>query len=369
MTATLMDLVREELKALERYEIPHPEQIRAKLDANEYPYPLDPDVADALGRHLAGVALHRYPDGGARELRALVAAELGVAPATLSFGNGSDELIALLIAAFSRPRPGGGGPRARVCYPVPSFVVYRLACLAHGVAPLEVPLREDFTLDAAALERTIVAGRPNLVFLALPNNPTGTLWPREDVVRLLERHPDTLIVSDEAYLDYSGETLLDLLPRFPNLVVTRTLSKTGLAALRCGYLVAHEPIVTQVEKIRPPYNVGALNQAAAVWLLANHRDRLRARIETVVAERERVTAALAELPEVRVFSTRANFVLFRYGAAGDGRAGDLWRRLVERGVLLRNFDRPGPLAGCLRATIGTPEENALFLEAMRACVG
>lgn len=366
MPATaLIDLVREELKALERYEIPHPEGIRAKLDANENPWPLDPDVAEGLGRALARVELHRYPDGDCRELRAVVARQLGCDPATISFGNGSDELIALLIAAFARPR-AGGGPKARVGYPVPSFVVYRIACLAHGVAPLEIALKDDFTLDAAALDRALVAGRPNVIFFALPNNPTGTLWPREEIVRVVERHPDTLVVADEAYLDYSGETLIDILPRHPNLVIMRTLSKLGLASLRCGYLVAHPQVVTQVEKIRPPYNLGSLNQAAAAWLLANHADRLRAKVDLVVKERERVVEALAGIPGVRVFPTRANFVLIRYGEAGDGRATALWKRLAERGVLVRNFDRPGPLQGCLRVTVGTPEENTLFLEAMAA---
>ena len=360
MTATIEDLVREELRSLDKYEIPHPTGIRAKLDANEFPLPLEADLAEALGRELAKVELNRYPDGDARALRRHVAAELKVEESWLSFGNGSDELIALLIAAFSRPRPGGGGGKARILYPWPSFVVYRIASLAGGTQPLEVPLREDMTLDAATLERAMMAGRPNVAFFALPNNPTGTLWARDDVAALLKKHPDTIIVADEAYYEYSGETMFDLLAGNPNLVIMRTLSKIGLAALRVGYLVAHPTVVKQVERIRPPYNIGSLNQAAALWLLEHHADRLRARIAAIVEERVRLEKALAEVPGLTVFPSRANHILVKHAEANA-----LWTKLVERGVLVRNFDKPGPLKGCLRVTVGTPAENDLLLEALR----
>ncbi len=358
MTMAIDDLVREELAGLAKYEIPHPEGIRARLDANECPHALPADVADALGRELARVAVHRYPDGGAAQLRGIVARELGVAAAQLSFGNGSDELIALLIAAFARPRPGA--QLARIAYPVPSFVVYRIASLANGTAPCEIPLAADFTLDEDAVERAIAADRPNLIFFALPNNPTGTLWPREAILRVAARHRELIVVSDEAYVDYAGESLLGELPAHPNLVIMRTLSKIGLAGLRCGWLVAAQPIVDAVEKIRPPYNVGSLNQAAAAWLLTNARDVLRGHVRAVIDERARVASALAQVAGLEVFPSRANFVLVRHAQATA-----LWKRLVAGGVLVRNFDRPGPLSGCLRVTIGTPAENDLLLEAIR----
>lgn len=355
------DLVRDELRAMARYAIPKPAGISARLDANESPYPLPAELAAQLGQVLAAAAatVNRYPDGAADDLRAVVASQLACPPAQLVFGNGSDELITLLVAAFSRPRDGQA--RACVAWPSPSFVCYRISSVAHALTALEVPLAADFRLDAGVLERALVAGRPNVIFFALPNNPTGTLWPRADIVAVCERHADTIVVADEAYVDYSGESMLDLLPRYPNLVVMRTLSKIGLAGLRCGFLVAHPDVVAEVEKLRPPYNLGSLNQAAACWLLTHHRDALRAHTGAVVAERERVFAALAALPGVEAFPSRANFVLFRSPDASAR-----WQRLAARGVLVRNFDRPGPLAGCLRVTIGTPEENSLFLEAMRA---
>jgi histidinol-phosphate aminotransferase len=350
------ELLREELRGLDPYAIPHPPDIRARLDANESPHPLPPEVAAELGAHLARVALHRYPDGRAAELRALVARDHGVAPEQLVFGNGSDEIITLLMDAFARPREGRA-PGA--LYPVPSFVVYRIAALGHGFRPVEVPLREDFTLDAGAVHQAMARERPNLAFFALPNNPTGTLWPREEIAAVVERHPDVLVIADEAYFAYSGETWLDLLPRHPNLAVMRTLSKIGLAALRVGYLVAHPRVAAAIEKIRPPYNLGAVNQAAAAWLLGRHRALLDGFAREVVAERARVVDGLARVPGLRVFPTRANFVLCH---AGAGRATELWQRLADGGVLVRNFDRPGRLAGCLRVTIGTREENQLLLD-------
>lgn len=360
----IVELVKDELRTLEAHQIPNPAGIRAKLDATENPWPLPMELATELGAVLARVPLNRYPDSRASELRALLAASLDVAPGRLLFGNGSDELIALLITTFSRPRKGGG-PHARIAWPVPSFAGYRIQTLAAGCAPLEIPLRADFTLDEERLERDLVAGRPNVVFFALPNNPTGTLWPREAVARIVEKHHDIIVVADEAYFDYTGKTLLDLAARHPNLVVMRTLSKLGLAALRCGFMVADERVTREVEKIRAPYHVGAVNQAAAHWLLSRHRPVLEARVRDVIAERERVFAALQGVERCTPFPSQTNFILFRWGQPGDGAATRLWHALVERGVLVRNFDRPGPLAGCLRANIGTPEENELFLEALR----
>ncbi|MBK9035303.1 MAG: histidinol-phosphate transaminase [Myxococcales bacterium] len=361
---TIAGLVTRGLRAMTAYHVPRPAGIRAKLDANESPHALPPEVAEALGRELATVALHRYPEADPVELRAHLAAELGVAPAALSFGNGSDELLALLCAAFGEPRPGK--TRATVLYPDPSFVVYRIAALGHGLDPIEVPLDDDMQLDFELVDDAMTGAAPNLAFFALPNNPTGTLWTPERVADLAAAHPGTIVVADEAYIDYGGRTLLPRLADLPNLVVMRTLSKVGLAGLRIGFLVADQAIVREVEKVRPPYNLGALNQRAALWMLRTQGAWLRARAADVVAERARLAAALATVPDVRVFPSEANLLLFRIGRVGDGRAKAAWQALAERGVLVRNLDRPGPLAGCLRVTPGTPEENDLFLTELRA---
>ena len=367
-TDALGALVREELGGAAAYEVPHPTGITAKLDANELPFALPAEVRAALARELAAVDLNRYPDPGCGELRGLVGAELGAAPDELLFGNGSDEIIALLVSTFARPRPGAA--RARVAYPVPTFGVFRTAALAAGAEPLEIATDPDadFAIDPDALDRALREGRPNIVFFARPNNPTGTMWASSLVMDVARAHPDVLVVSDEAYAAYAGDGMAGAVAATPNLLVMRTLSKIGLAALRIGYLHASREIIAEVEKIRPPYNLGALNQRAAVWLLRNHRALLDGMCAEVVRERARLSTALAELPGVRVFSSQANLVLFRVGAPGDGRATAAWRGLCDAGVLVRCFDRPGLLSGCLRVTVGTPSENDRFLVALRGAL-
>ena len=369
ISALLQELVRDELRATTAYEVPHPEGITAKLDANELPWPLPPALADELGRELAAVPLNRYPDPDQPALRALLAGELGLAPEQVLLGNGSDEIIQLLVACFARPR--AGRPRATIAYPSPTFTLFRTAAMAAGCDTVEIPLdpEQDFALDPAALDRAVRAHRPNLVFLARPNNPTGTLWPSSTAVELAGAHPDVLVVSDEAYAAYAGDGMASRLGEAPNLLVMQTLSKIGLAALRVGLLAGHPALVAEVNKVRSPYNVGALNQRAALWLLRHHRSLLAARCAEVVRERDRVAAALGAMPGVRTFSSQANLVLFRIGTPGDGRATEVWRELCRRGVLVRCLDRPGPLSGCLRVTIGTPAENEAFLAALGEALG
>jgi histidinol-phosphate aminotransferase len=362
--------VPEALRGTAAYHVPQPPQIHAKLDANELPYELPAELREALGRALAEVAFERYPDPTARELRQLVAAQHGVAGDQIVFGNGSDENIALLVAAFSAPRVahehGHGGSRpACVLYPVPSFVYYRMAAINHQVEPIEVPLTSRFELDEDAIERAIETHRPSVVFFALPNNPTGTLWRMEFAHELAARHRDLVVVSDEAYHAYSGRSSLDVLPQHPNLVVMRTLSKVGMAAVRVGYTISSPAIAHLLEKVRPPYNVSSIDQRAARYLLEHARAWCAERAANVVAERERLAAVLAQLPGVEVFPSAANLLLVRFAG---GRATQVWQGLVDRGIIVRSFGNTGPLASCLRITVGTPSQNHLVVNALTELV-
>jgi histidinol-phosphate aminotransferase len=347
------------LRGVAAYIVPRPagDPAIVKLDANESPYPLPADVAAALAAELARVDVNRYPDPACHELRALVAAELGVAPEQLAFGHGSNELVLHLCLAFGQPRPGAD--RARALYPVPSFVYYRSAAIAAGLAPVEVELGEGFALDEAALAAAIAAERPNLVFFARPNNPTGTLWPRQPIERIIAAHPDAIVVVDEAYVEFGGDDFRDRLATSPNLVLLRTFSKVGMAGLRIGFAVASPAVVAELGKVIPPYNLGVLHQRAAAWLLANHRELLRARARAVAAERERVAAALAALPALTVYPSAANLLLVRVPAPEAA-----WRALSARGVLVRRFPGHPRLDPYLRVTIGTPAENDRFLAAL-----
>jgi histidinol-phosphate aminotransferase len=287
----------------------------------------------------------------------VVASSLRVRPEQLVFGNGSDELIAMLCSALAAPRRDAP---AAIAYPVPTFVYYRLATIARGLIPVEVPLTARFELDEAAMISAIEREDPALVFLALPNNPTGTMWRAAFAVELAQRFPRTVVVSDEAYLAYSGITNLPALDATPNLVVMRTLSKIGMAGLRVGVLVAAPALAQLLEKVRPPYNLGSLPQAAACFLLTEADAWCQARAAEVVAERAPLALALAERG-FEVFPSAANLLLVRTAA---GRAHQLWQALQDRGVLVRDFDRPGPLAGCLRITVGTAADHRVLLAAL-----
>lgn len=351
-------LVRAPLRGAPPYVVEaHPNAI--KLDANESPYPLSRATMEALAAHLAQTPLHRYPDAGAVELRRLLASRLNIAVEELMLGNGSDELIALLCATFAEPRAGRA--RASIAYAVPGFVVFRTAALAHGLDPVEVPLGPRFEPDEAALVAAVERERPNLVFLATPNNPTGTVWPRATVTRLIAQFPDVITVVDEAYIAYGdAPTCVPLALEHDNCVVLQTLSKIGMAALRVGLLIGRRELLATVEKVRPPYNVNTLSQRAALELLRNHRAEIEAHFDEVRAQRRALFDELRALPGVEVFPSGGNFLLVRVAAAQQ-----LYDALVERGVLVRLFDR-GLLAGCLRVTVGTPDENSWLLDAMKA---
>ena len=349
----LLDRVPVALRGSSAYHVPQPPEIRAKLDANELPFAWPAELREQLGGVLAEVPLERYPDPRAKVLRDVIAGQYAIHGDQIVFGNGSDELIAMLCAAFAGP----------ILYPVPTFVYYKLAAIARGIPAIEVPLGPAFELDEVAVDRAIVEHRPSVVFLALPNNPTGTLWRLDFACELAARHRDTVIVSDEAYVAYSGATNLPALAAHPNLVVMRTLSKVGLAGLRVGFTISAPAIAEVLEKVRPPYNLSALDQAAAVFALREAGPWCLARAAEVVDERAKLLAVLRTF-QCEVFASEANLVLVRFGA---GRAAQIWQGLADRGVVVRNFDTPagGPLAGCLRITVGTPAENALLVQALR----
>jgi histidinol-phosphate aminotransferase len=354
------ELVRQPLRGAPPYVVPaHPNAI--KLDANESPYPLSRAAMESIARELVSAELNRYPDASHGELRKVLAARLGVTVEELMLGNGSDELIALLCATFAEPRAGQA--RAKIMYAVPGFVVFRTAALAHGLEPIEVPFGPRMEADEAALFAAVAEHKPNLIFLATPNNPTGTQWPRATVVKLIEQHRDVITVVDEAYLAYcDAKSCIDLALANGNCLVLQTLSKIGLAALRVGMLVGRSELLAAVEKVRPPYNLTTFSQRAAVKLLTEHKQELESHFEEVKRQRRALYDALGQIAGLEVFPSGGNFILVR---AKEARA--LHDALVERGVLVRLFDH-GLLAGCMRITVGTPDENSWLLDAIKAAL-
>ncbi len=341
-----------------------------RLDANESPYPFDREDLEAFEESIAKLAFQRYPDVSGRPLREALARRWKVEPDQVLVGNGSDEIIAILVTTF-----GGGrsGAPAAVLYPTPTFGEFEQIALAHGARPLPVPLDGRFQLDELRLAETIRRERPALAFFASPNNPTGNRFDAEALERLA-RQMDAVLVADEAYADFGGATMMPLVQRggaeaaatggeVPGLAVMRSLSKIGLAGMRLGALVAPRDMVAELDKVRLPYNVNALSMALACAALA-HPERLDARIRRVADRRRELEAGLRRIPGLTVFPSDANFVLVR--TPGDAKR--VFDRLLERGVLVRNLSRAGPLERCLRITAGTPEENETCLRALRAAV-
>lgn len=325
-----------------------------KLDAMENPYPAPPEVREAWQQRLGETPLHRYPDPQAQAVRTRLRGFLGLPEGCdLLLGNGSDELIQLLVIALS-------GTERPVLAPEPSFAMYRLVATYLGCPFTAVPLRDDdFSLDIKGFVEVIQAQQPSLVFLAYPNNPTGNLWDREHLLAIAEQTPG-LVVIDEAYQPFADATLIDALGALPNVVVMGTLSKLGLAGARLGYLAAPQAWIEELDKIRLPYNINALTQTA-VTVALDHAAAYRRQTEAIRRERDRIYQALGGLEGIRVFPSSANFLLVR---TLNQPAQTLCDALLERKILIKNLDRSGDpkLADCVRVTIGTPDENDQFLE-------
>lgn len=345
--------LRDDLAALQPYHVePVPHQV--KLDANESPFDLPESARNEIAELFAAMPPNRYPDADTVELRGALAERLRLDPGWVAVGNGSDELISYLIQALGRPD-------CRVLSPEPTFSMYRILSQGHGVEYVGVPLDDRFEIDADALLGALRSDSTNIVFLSYPNNPTGNCWDATIVESLLRRE-DVLVVSDEAYFEYSGLSFIALLRDHVNLIVLRTFSKAyGIAGLRVGYMAARPEWIGCVNKVRLPYNVNAFSQAAA-GILLRHSAAVREQAKRIVAERDRVFAAMVSDSRFEPFRSDANFVLFRV----SGGATECFYRLVRGGVLVRCLDRPGALSNCLRVTIGTPEENDRFLGALLA---
>jgi histidinol-phosphate aminotransferase len=343
-------LVRPEIAELKAYHVPDSRGL-VKLDAMENPYSLPETLRRELAEVLSRVELNRYPEPSPRRLRELIARKMGVpGDMEIILGNGSDELLQIVTIALGRPG-------AAVMYPSPTFVMYSMYAKFFGMKAVPMPVRDDFTFDAGAFIARMEVERPAIVFVSYPNNPTGVLYPEKDVADVIRAAPG-LVVVDEAYHAFAGSTFMERLAEFPNLVVLRTVSKLGLAGIRLGYLAGRPEWIEQLNKVRSPYNVNVLTQAAALFLL-ERVDVLEEQAARIRADRDTLSRALAALPGVTVFPSQANFLLVRVPDADGAFAG-----LLRQGVLVKNLNGPA-MKNCLRITIGTPDENRILLGALR----
>jgi len=346
-------LIRPGLLELAAYHVPESGDL-IKLDAMENPYPWPEWLTDAWLEHLRGVALNRYPDSAARALKAALGPALGVpGTAGLLLGNGSDELIQMIIQAVAEPG-------RTILAPEPTFAMYRQIAAVCGLSYRAVPLDAAYALDPRAMLDAVEETRPAVVFLAYPNNPTGNLFDKT-VIRDILSSTAGLVVIDEAYAPFTDESFLPDLPGHGNLLVLRTLSKMGLAGLRLGALAGAPDWLEQIGKTRLPYNISTLNQVTGEFALA-HIEVFEGQAEQIRQSRGDLLQALQSLPGLTVYPSAANFILFRLPA---GRAQEVFEGLQADGILVKNLHgSSAALADCLRVTVGRPEENTAFIAAL-----
>ena len=343
--------LRDDLVALEGY---HSPQVSAdvRLNTNESPYPPPPAWKEALLEELAAVPFNRYPDRAAAALRGAIAELHGVGVEQVLVGKGSNEVLQAVCLAY-----GGAGRRAVVFEP--TYALHSHIARITGTEVVVGERRPDFLLDVDEAHRLLDRARPSVTFLCSPNNPTGRVEPPEAVEAVLAAAPG-LVVVDEAYAQFAPWSALSLVAPGRPLVVTRTYSKTwSMAASRLGYLIGPADVVAGLEQVMLPYHVDAVTQVAG-RLALRWTAEMEARVATLVAERERLAAGLALL-SVDTWPSAANFVLFRPRSV-EGPM--VWKGLVERSVLVRDCSSWPRLAGCLRVTVGTRDENDAFLAAL-----
>lgn len=351
-----LSVVRDDVRAIEAYAVPSAVGF-VKLDAMENPFALPEGLQQQLGDRLKRQALNRYPLSDPRGFKERLAKAIGLPQGMqLMLGNGSDELIHLIILACAKPG-------ATVLAPAPSFVMYEMSARFDHCNYVGVPLKDNFALDTERMLKAIDEHRPAVVFIAYPNNPTGNLFDRSAIEAIL-RAAQGIVVLDEAYLPFAQDTWMPQLKRTPNLLVLRTMSKLGLAGIRLGYLAADGDWIAQFDKLRPPYNVNVLTLAAADLMLEN-MSILDAQASSLRSERAKLMSQLQATPGVRAFESAANFILFRVANADA-----IFTGLKQRGVLIKNVAATHALlAGCLRVTVGTTVENEMFMKALREALG
>ena len=360
--SALLFPIRPEIRSMGAYHVADATGL-IKLDAMENPYTLPDDLKAQLAQAFAQVAMNRYPIPTYTALKDELRRYAQIpADKEILLGNGSDELIAILSQAIAKQ-----GETVTVLAPAPSFVMYKLSGVFNHLNVVEIPLNaDDFSLDAEAFITAIEQHHPALVYLPFPNNPTGNLFDESVMRRVVAAARDSIVVVDEAYQPFAQATWMSALAEFENLLVMRTVSKLGLAGIRLGYMAGSAALISELDKVRPPYNVNVLTETAATFVL-RHADVLGEQAAAIRAERVSVCAALAKLPQLRVYETAANFVLVRLHDSLS--ADEVFAGMKARGVLIKNMSAAHPLLhNCLRITISTPEENAAMLAALSASI-
>ena len=343
-------MIRSDIRSLAAYHVPDSTGM-VKLDAMENPYGLPAALRAEWAKAMAGTDINRYPDADMHALRTKIGALDGLSAEHVLLGNGSDDIIQMLLMA-AEPGP--------CVVPEPTFVMYGLISrwLKRPVA--SVPLDKNFGLNGKAFLDVCSREKAAIAFLACPNNPTGNLWPQE-AVHMVAQNMRDLVVIDEAYRPFAERTHTDQIKE--NVLILRTFSKLGWAGMRLGYALGDPELIAQLNKVRLPYNINSLTQHSAHFLL-EHMQVFDEQAAQIKKERERLFTAMSTMDGLTVFPSQANFLLFRLGK--DHEAAPVFEALRQHGILIKNMHgQNGLLAQCLRVTIGSSEENNRFLDALK----
>ena len=371
MTVSLNQLIqsriRQDIVSMHGYAIQDSRGM-VKLDAMENPHTLSPALQAALGQRLGALALNRYPNGRVDDLRQALAAYAQMpAGYDIMLGNGSDELISLLAMAVDLPAAqNASGQPPVILAPEPGFVMYGMSAQFQGLRYVGVPLTADFELDDAAMLAAITTHRPAIVYIAYPNNPTANLWRDATIEKIiaLQGEQGGLVVMDEAYQPFAAKSWIDPIGQRPaqhqHVLLMRTLSKFGLAGVRIGYLMGPKPLIDEINKLRPPYNISVLNYECALFAL-EHADVFKAQADVLIEQRAILLRAFGTMPNVKYWNSDANMILIRVPDASKTFDG-----MKSQGVLIKNVSKMHPLLGnCLRVTVGTADQNSQMLAALQ----
>ena len=344
--------IRQDVQSMHAYAVQDSKGL-VKLDAMENPHRLPAELRRELGERLAAVALNRYPGERIEDLKRALAKHAQLpAGFGLMLGNGSDELISLLAMACDLPG-------ATILAPLPGFVMYAMSAQLQGLKFVGVDLTPDLELDEKAMLEAIARHQPAIIYLAYPNNPTANLWNDATIEKIVEAAPGFVVI-DEAYQPFASRSYLDRVTKHQHVLLMRTMSKFGLAGVRIGYMMGPARLVAEVDKLRPPYNISVLNAETALFAL-EHEDVFAAQAADIKRERDRLQAALKDMG-LKSWRSDANMILVRVPDPARSFEG-----MKARKVLVKNVSKMHPLlAGCLRLTVGTSDENTQMLAALQS---
>ena len=352
MSKKIMNFFRNDINALSEYKIFNSKDM-VKLDAMENPYDLNIKF-EIKGLSAGLVSLNRYPDADCQSLKDKLRNKYKLDNKyNLIIGNGSDELIQLICLAFLKKE------NVVLC-PAPSFSMYKKISQVLELQFQEVTLREDFSLDIELMLKKIEEFDPAIIFLAFPNNPTGNLWDKKDIDLIIKK-ANGVVVIDEAYGSFSGESFISEMDNYENLLIMKTVSKIGLAGIRVGYLIGEDYIIKNINKLRLPFNINTLSQKISEFSDENS-NYLENQTNDIIKLRELLISKMEGIDKIKVYKSKTNFILFK---VLSGTADDIFKSLISKKILIKNMSNTPGLKNCLRVTVGSEKENNLFIQSLK----